>query len=149
VITVMGDSAEIFVDVDETELAAFQPLSDSAGLATAASTGPITVQITNVPRKFNVYMATDFLASHGFHLSKECLHMVHLPCERRRVTARGFLFVDAADPAVAQRLIANLTGVTISGSHRPLRAHVSEDQRGRQQFEGVSFPPGFEPQFAF
>lgn len=107
-----------------------------------------TVQITNLPPVFNAYTTEQFLAQHGFRLRRDQLVMIHVPCNRRKAQARGFFFVDCATISLAQRIVQELHGLHPAGFKRPLKVAITKNQRGRQSFKDVTFPPGFEPLFA-
>jgi len=103
--------------------------------------------IKNINRNTTVPQFCDLLEEHGWETSPRCITVVHIPCNRKKLKARGFVLVHCATKEYAQKLFAQFDGMKIEG-HRKFRCQPADKLESAGLLDTLGnydFPEGYEP----
>jgi len=103
--------------------------------------------IKNINRHTTVPQFCDLLEARGFEISPLSITVVHIPCNRKKLKARGFVLVHCATHERAQQLFDQFDGLKLEG-HRKFRCQPADKLESSgilQSLAKYAFPEGYEP----
>jgi hypothetical protein len=147
VIGVSAASAEdspILVECSGTDGSIWKRSGDESG-----ETG-LVLLIKNINQRTTVPEFCALLEEQGWIVSPEVITFVHIPCNRRKGKARGYVVVRCATTGLALQLMQQFDGLKLKG-HRKFRCQQADRLQNTGFFDSVGkadFPEGYEPRSA-